>query len=209
MAVVMEVVKGYDIDGVHIDDYFYPYPKENLPFPDDRSYAASGSKLPRDQWRRENINRFVERFYREVKTAKPQVQVGISPFGIWRPGHPPSIKGFDAYDKLYADARTWLHEGWCDYLVPQLYWPIDQREQAFDVLLDWWIGQNPKNVKIYAGLFTDRATQPQTKWPAGEIVRQIRLARTRTGAQGHVHFSARPLMENRAGITDELKREAY
>jgi uncharacterized lipoprotein YddW (UPF0748 family) len=127
--VILDVVTRYDVDGIHVDDYFYPYPekdpaKKEIPFPDDESFAAyqrAGGKLARDDWRRDNVNRFIARMYREVKAAKPWVKVGISPFGIYRPGHPAQIKGFDQYDKLYADPRAWLAQGSLDYLAPQLY----------------------------------------------------------------------------------------
>ena len=150
LAVILDVVKRYDVDGVHLDDYFYPYPEKDaagnaVEFPDEPSFAtyvASGGALGREDWRRWNVNRFVKRLHDEVKAAKPNVRVGISPFGIWRPGRPAQVKGFDAYEEISADARTWLQRGWVDYLAPQLYWPIDQREQSFPALLAWWAGQN-------------------------------------------------------------------
>ncbi|HEU4562410.1 MAG TPA: family 10 glycosylhydrolase, partial [Longimicrobium sp.] len=144
--VILDVVRRYDVDGVHIDDYFYPYPERdsasgrNIDFPDEPSwqrYQAGGGRLSRDDWRRNNVDTFVERMYREVHRVKPWVQVGISPFGIWRPGHPQQIvTGFDQYAAIYADARKWLREGWTDYFVPQLYWPIARTGQSYPVLLD-------------------------------------------------------------------------
>src|SRR5205823_2180282 len=111
--VVLDVVKRYDIDGVHIDDYFYPYKEKGpdgriLDFPDDenwRKYQQSNGKLSRDDWRREQVNRFIERLYKAIKHQKAWVKFGISPFGIWRPGTPPTVKGFDAYQEIYADSR--------------------------------------------------------------------------------------------------------
>ncbi|HEX9938601.1 MAG TPA: family 10 glycosylhydrolase, partial [Longimicrobium sp.] len=151
MAVILDVVRRYDVDGVHIDDYFYPYPERdsatggNREFPDEaswRRYQAGGGRLSRDDWRRNNVDRFVERMYREVHQVKPWVQVGISPFGIWRPGYPAQITaGLDQYAGLYADARKWLREGWTDYFVPQLYWPIARTGQSYPVLLDWWANE--------------------------------------------------------------------
>jgi len=147
MAVVLDVVKRYDVDGVHMDDYFYPYAEKdadgnNISFPDDDTWAAyqkSGGRLSRSDWRRDAVNRFVERMYREVKKEKKWVKVGISPFGIWRPGHPPGIEGFDQYEGLFADAKKWLNEGWVDYFTPQLYWPIAQEKQSYSKLLAWWV----------------------------------------------------------------------
>src|SRR5262245_29382097 len=139
LRVVLDVVKRYDVDGVHFDDYFYPYEEKDrqgrpLPFPDDSSwkrYLARGGQLARNDWRRDNVNTFVRQLQGSVRAQKTWVKFGISPFGIWRPGYPPSVKGLDAYDTLYADARRWLVEGWVDYLAPQLYWPTDAPEQSF------------------------------------------------------------------------------
>src|SRR5690606_30608774 len=139
VRVVLDVVRRYDVDGVHIDDYFYPYQERDrrgklIPFPDDASYARyrrAGGRLARDDWRRENVDQFVERLYDEVKETKPWVKVGISPFGIWRPGHPAGVQGLDAYGTLYADARRWVREGWLDYVSPQLYWPLGRPQQDY------------------------------------------------------------------------------
>src|SRR5205807_10065901 len=119
LSVVMDVVRRYDIDGVHFDDYFYPYKEKDdsgktLDFPDDSSWKrfGAGGRLSRDDWRRENVNTFIQRLHQSIKAAKPWVKLGISPFGIWQPGNPPQIKGFNAYEKLYCDARKWLVNGW-------------------------------------------------------------------------------------------------
>src|SRR5579871_3371768 len=146
LSVILDVVRRYDIDGVHIDDYFYPYKETDaqnkvLPFPDDASwqkYVQSGGTLSRDDWRRQNVDTFIERLYKGVKEVKPWVKFGISPFGIWRPGYPAQVKGFDAYQELNADSRKWLRNGWLDYWTPQLYWKIDQTGQSYPVLLKWW-----------------------------------------------------------------------
>src|SRR5207248_1468074 len=123
VAVILDVVKRYDVDGIHIDDYFYPYPepdenKKEIPFPDDdtwEAYKKAGGTLSRNDWRRDAVIQFIKRMYAEAKRAKPWAKVGISPFGIWKPGFPPGIEGFNQYEKLYADARLWLNEGWLDY----------------------------------------------------------------------------------------------
>jgi uncharacterized lipoprotein YddW (UPF0748 family) len=217
ITAIADVVKRYDVDGVHVDDYFYPYPEQidgaEAAFPDDASwsrYRDAGGALTRDDWRRDNINRFVEALYSSVKAIRPGVAVGISPFGIWRPGHPDQIRGFDAYAKLYADSRLWLQRGWVDYLAPQLYWPIDRREQSFTVLLDWWLAQDSLRRGIVAGMSVNRvASGRPNSIPAGEIARQIEAVR-RAGARGFILFSARALMEDRGGvngsITDALHR---
>lgn len=134
VAVILDVVRRYDIDGVHFDDYFYPYPEndedgEVIAFPDDvsyRRYRQSGGRLNRGDWRRNNVNRLVERLSREIRAIDPECKFGISPFGIWRPGHPPGIEGFDQVAQMWADPLRWVSEGWLDYLAPQLYWPTFQ-----------------------------------------------------------------------------------
>jgi uncharacterized lipoprotein YddW (UPF0748 family) len=218
LAVILDVVRRYDVDGVHIDDYFYPYPIKDdagkrVEFPDNDSYAravAAGEQLPRDDWRRQNVDRFIERMYRDVKATKPHVLVGVSPFGIWRPGHPEGIKGFDQYAELYADARKWLREGWVDYFSPQLYWKIESEGQSFPKLLAWWQEQNVHNRQLWPGLYTSQVGNRELNdWPADEVVAQIRLARQQPGATGHIHFSMKALLQNRGGIADALRQDLY
>jgi uncharacterized lipoprotein YddW (UPF0748 family) len=212
LGVIADVLARYDIDGIHYDDYFYPYPEAEAPFPDEASFARyrdGGGGLARDDWRRDNIDRFVEAVYGLVKRHRPKVKVGISPFGIWRPGHPDGVTGFDAYARLYADARRWLREGWCDYMAPQLYWRLDNPNQPFAKLLDWWIGQNAKGRHLYPGLFTGKVAEAPAPWPAEEFVRQIEAVRSRAGAQGCIHFSARVLRDNSGGIADALTTRSY
>lgn len=195
LRVILDVVSRYDLDGVHFDDYFYPYQERDregraLPFPDGPSwqrYQAGGGKLARDDWRRDNVNEFVRRVRDEVHGRKPWVRFGISPFGIWRPGHPAGVKGLDAYDVLYADARQWIQEGWVDYLAPQLYWAIDAREQSYPALLRWWTEQNPKGRQLFAGLSHRNG--------AAEVLGQIQMARRQPGVGGHIHWSARSLLQ--------------
>ncbi|MCS6829369.1 MAG: family 10 glycosylhydrolase [Armatimonadota bacterium] len=217
LSVMLEVVKRYDIDGVHIDDYFYPYKERDekgniLDFPDEPSwqrYRRSGGKLNRDDWRRQNVDRFVQRVYHEIKSAKRWVKFGISPFGLWRPGYPPQARGFDAYSELYADSRKWLQKGWCDYYVPQLYFKIDHPSLSFPALLRWWVEQNTQGRHILAGNFASKvADGSNSAWEAQEIVQQIRLTRQQPGAVGNIHFSARAFMQDRDGIC-KLVRELY
>jgi uncharacterized lipoprotein YddW (UPF0748 family) len=213
LAVIADVVKRYDVDGVHIDDYFYPYKEKDaagqtIAFPDDDTWAAyqtSGGKLARDDWRRDAVNTFVRRMYERIKATNPAVLVGISPFGIWRPGHPPGITGLDQYAELYADAKLWLNEGWVDYWTPQLYWPIAQEKQSFPKLLGWWAGENARKRHLWPGLYTSRVTGEVKGWPAKEVADQVALIR-KAGAGGEVHFSMKALMKNAGGVADELKR---
>ena len=212
LSVIMDVVKRYDVDGVHFDDYFYPYKEKDaagreIDFPDGASWRRFGvrSKLSRDDWRRDNVNRFIERVYRSIKAEKPWVKFGVSPFGIWRPGNPPQIKGFDSYAELYADSRKWLANGWLDYFAPQLYWAIEPPDQSFPVLLRWWAAQDTRGRHLFAGI---DSTKTRSRWQPQEIVNQIRLCRSQPGADGHIHWNMRSLMRN--GAFDEvLEREVY
>ena len=197
LRVVMDVVKRYDIDGVQFDDYFYPDPSGvNRDFPDEASWRKYGSagKLTRGDWRRENVNAFISRVYSSIKAAKPWVKFGIAPFGIWRPGDPPQITGSDAYNKLYADSRKWLVNGWVDYFSPQLYWRIEQKEQSFPVLLNWWAQQNVRHRNLWPGIST--AYNISQEWKAGEIPDQIRLMRKQAGADGYIFYNASSLLTN-------------
>ena len=219
MRASLDIVRRYDVDGIHADDYFYPYPVNDsagnrIDFPDSASFARHGAGMSRADWRRANVDRFVERWAREVHALKPWVQVGISPFGIWRPGNPPGIAGLDAYDVLYADARKWMQEGWLDYVAPQLYWPIDPPAQSFPALLDWWVAQNARGRHVWPGLAVYRETGLQgrsTPFGAGEIRRQINLTRERPGATGHLLYNTTATLRRNEGamaalLADELYR---
>ncbi len=207
LAVMLDVVRRYDVDGIHLDDYFYPYPVTDasgapVAFPDSVSFAAGRADgLERADWRRRNVDTFIQTLYEEVKAVKPWVKVGISPFGIWRPGYPASIQGFDQYEGLYADARKWLREGWVDYFTPQLYWAIDSDGQSYPKLLDWWIGENVHARHIWPGNYTSRVIlEGSAYWDPAEIVRQLRHTRSTPGATGNVHFSMRALMPAAHGM---------
>lgn len=218
LAVFNDVVRRYDVDGIHIDDYFYPYPvqdkdKKDVPFPDDEAFAkyqAGGGTLSRNDWRRDHVNKLIREIHESTRKIKPQVKFGISPFGIGRPGTAPGITGFDQYEKLYADAALWLQNGWCDYFAPQLYWPIAQKPQSFPVLLDYWKSENKKGIHIWPGLFTSRIGDKERPYTVQEVVDQIKVTREHVpeGA-GHIHFSMKAIMQNRQGLADQLKQEVY
>lgn len=215
IRVIMDVVKRYDLDGVHLDDYFYPYPvkdasNRDVPFPDDDSYRRSRTSLSKDDWRRDSVNRFIQQLYGEIKGEKRWVKFGISPFGIWRPGHPPSVVGFDQYDKLYADAKLWLNQGWVDYYTPQLYWSIASSGQSYPALLNWWIGENYQQRHIWPGNYTSRViAADNTRWGLQEIVDQVRMTQRTQGSTGNVHFSMKPLMPQYSQMGEALKRDVY
>ncbi|MBA2745138.1 MAG: family 10 glycosylhydrolase [Flavisolibacter sp.] len=197
--VVMDLVKRYDIDGVHFDDYFYPYPSYNLgeDFPDHESwqaYQAGGGKLERGDWRRYHVNRFIERVYTSIKKEKPSVKFGLSPFGIWRPGYPASIEGFDQYDKLYADAKLWLNKGWIDYFAPQLYWPINRQAQSYPVLLGWWKEENTMGRHLWPGISIPRDTSFRS---VNEALSQIMIAKgLLPESPGVIHWSISSVVKN-------------
>jgi uncharacterized lipoprotein YddW (UPF0748 family) len=212
--VILDVVRRYNVDGVHIDDYFYPYRSyaDGADFPDHANwekYRQSGGRLSRDDWRRDHVNDFVRRMYELVKQEDPRVKVGISPFGIWRPNNPPGIQGLDQYATLYADAKLWLNEGWLDYFSPQLYWPIDQTPQAYKRLLAWWVGENKKGRHVWPGNFTSKVTTGADSWPVAEIVNQVEATRVQRGATGNIHFSMIALMQNRRNLSTTLKNGPY
>jgi uncharacterized lipoprotein YddW (UPF0748 family) len=203
--VIMDVVRRYDIDGVHLDDYFYPYP-ESGEFPDYVSwnrYRSGGGKLEKSDWRRENVNKLVRRLQSEIAKEKAWVTFGISPFGIWRPKFPPQIRGFDAYEGLYADARLWLAKGWVDYMSPQLYWSSSAEEQSYPVLLTWWQQQSAMSRPIWPG----GAVTNAEKWGPEEIIRQIKYTRE-LSQPGYVHWNMSALARN-ARLQDALLQRVY
>jgi uncharacterized lipoprotein YddW (UPF0748 family) len=194
LNVIMDVVRRYDVDGVHLDDYFYPYPSGGKSFPDGRTPSQ----------RRAYIDGFVSGLYSSVKKHKPWVRVGISPFGIWRPGVPAGIEaGLDSYEQLAGDSRKWLKKGWVDYLAPQLYWKISPRKQSFPVLLEWWRNQGSR--PVWPGIATQRIGGSEDRRPASEIINQIDLTR-KIGRNwhGHIHWSAKSLVTNKGGIATKL-----
>ena len=224
---MLDVVKRYDIDGVHLDDYFYPYRESrtvirrvrrrrvrvhvDIQFPDDRTWKKYGKAqgfTDRAEWRRANIDDFVRSLYRGVKAIKPTVLVGISPFGIWRSGTPDGVTGLDAYGEIYADSRRWLSEGWLDYIAPQLYWQIDGYQDRFRALDAWWRSQNVQGRHVWPGLYTSHVYGGYDKWPLGEIRKQITTIRdSRAGTHdspGHVHFRLAALFANGEGLARDL-----
>lgn len=227
LKVVMDVVKRYDIDGVHFDDYFYPYKERGedgkiLDFPDDESwndYLAAGGKLARNDWRRESVNTFIKDLYTAIKAEKPSVKFGISPFGIWQPGYPPQVVGFNQHEELYADAKLWLRKGWVDYYTPQLYWPIAAPEQSYIALLQWWHEQNPKDRHLWPGNAPYRIGDGSGRSvAASEIIHQIqwtrilnspRRSQNDINGSGNVFFSYKVFMSNKGNINDLLKEKVY
>lgn len=207
LSVIADLVRRYDIDALHMDDYFYPYPIKDgsgaaVPFLDDATYREHGRGMDRGEWRRANVDGFVRAASRVVHETKPWVQFGVSPFGIWRNNVPPGIKGLDAFESLHADARRWLAEGWVDYLAPQLYWNIEQTAQSFHVLMHWWAAQNRPGRNLYAGIASARVGVDRD---AREIGAQAGLVLEPGGANGLLLWNMSSLMDNKGGVVPLLK----
>jgi uncharacterized lipoprotein YddW (UPF0748 family) len=216
LDVITDVVRRYDVDAVHIDDYFYPYQERDaqgrlIPFPDEASWARYGLRtgMSRNDWRRANIDTFVEQMYRAVRAEKQHVRVGISPFGIWRPGYPSTVRGLDSYNDLYADTRKWLLNGWADYYAPQLYWRTAAPQQPYTDLLQWWSEQNPHGRHIWAGNIPNNINSTERGWRASEILEQVRLTREHGGVTGNIHFSVTGLLRNPDGLGDAFSTAIY
>ncbi len=205
VAVVDDVVTRYDVDGVHLDDYFYPYPDGTKRFPDQASFSAyqeTGGLLKLDAWRRDNVDTLVHRLAHTVRARRPHVRFGISPFGIYRPGQPEGIRGMDQVTALHADPMSWYDQGFVDYLAPQLYWPTTKEAQRYDRLLEWWNEHSEPDRPLVVGLDFTKVGRPA--WSLDEIRTQIDLARHAGRTAGWIGFRAKPVLDNQAGLADLL-----
>lgn len=217
LSVVLDVVKRYDIDGVHFDDYFYPYSEKDekgnkIEFPDDANYqkymqtamkfSQQGKKripLKRDTWRRMHVNNFVESVGREIKKIKPTVMYGISPIGVQEIN----------YNELFADAEYWLSEGMIDYFVPQLYWKSDRKTREFPLLLKNWETKNVKNRHVWAGIGTYKIPSKTENFSAQEIINQIAYTREIQKSAGNIQFSFKSVRSDFDGIQNALREQSY
>ena len=223
-TIVQDIVTRYDIQAIHMDDYFYPYPAGGKPLPDTKTFAAHprGFTDIRD-WRRNNVNLAIQDISRTIHECKPRVQFGISPFGVWRNAAVDSTgsattAGITNYDDLYADIRLWIREGWIDYVLPQLYWEIGKKAADYEILAHWWANEikqakklNPDNTcRLYIGMAPYRLenASPKAKanaWNTGnEIGRQMRLNRTIPEITGECFYSTRPLLRNPRHVCDTI-----
>ncbi|TCZ77187.1 hypothetical protein E0485_12055 [Paenibacillus albiflavus] len=210
---IMEVVRNYDIDGVHLDDYFYPYGISDEPFQDDATFAKYNPKKIADKgnWRRDNINQFIQQLSASIKQVKSKIEFGVSPFGIWRNQSDDSTgsktNGLASYDSLFADTRTWIRNEWIDYVAPQLYWSIGFKVASYDTLVDWW-SQEVKNtkVKLYIGHAAHRLGTNSTDWATSDaIIGQLQYNSKRPEVKGSIFFSAKNLISNPVGIREALQ----
>lgn len=224
LTVVFDVLNRYDVDAIHIDDYFYPYPEKGKePGLDDEdnwwryrygdALFEEGKRLDRNEWRRELVNGLVEDLYAEIKRTKPWVKLGVSPFGIWRPGYPEKIVGMDAYAQIYADSRRWLQEGWVDYFSPQLYWK-SKGPQSFESLYRWWQDQNIHGRHIWPGIAASRlgTGKEGQRWDLMEVVGQLETTRAYLGkstGSGQLYWHWEAFATNRENISKLITNKRY
>ncbi len=204
ISVIMDVVRRYNIDGVHFDDYFYPY--GGMTTQDSASWSAYGSGNIGD-WRRNNVNTMIHRVHDSIKTVKPWVKFGVSPFGIWKPGVPSGITGLDAYNVIYCDPINWLQNKKVDYITPQLYWIIGGG-QDYSKLMPWWASQTSGR-HLYTGNAAYRLGSSDGNWPVTEIQNQLNLNRDPNRAQGIVFFSSKSITNNLKGVQDSLRANQF
>jgi uncharacterized lipoprotein YddW (UPF0748 family) len=206
-SVIYDIVSRYDVDGIHADDYFYPYPPNQITNQDAATFAA----YPRGftnlaNWRRDNVNLLIAQVNDTIQSIKPWVKFGMSPFGIWKNGVPPGIVGLSAYDDIYCDAIAWLHDRSVDYLTPQLYWPFGGG-QDYAKLQPWWADSVFANGRHF---YPGHAYYRIVNWSnPSEMPNQIRLDRSNPKVQGSVFFRARNFAENPKGVTDSLRNDLY
>jgi len=215
VKVFLDVVDNYDIDGIHMDDYFYPYKIEGQHINDTEAFKAYGSGFDNiNDWRRHNVDTLIQMLSDSIHKHKPHVKFGISPFGIWankfQNPEGSETNGGSSYYELFADSRRWIKEGWVDYINPQLYWPIDDRSAAFNKLLDWW-SDNTYNRHLYIGMAAYRINERRKgrfKDPAA-MPDEIKYLRDNPRVEGSVYFSSKSLLNNPLGITDSLRENYY
>lgn len=213
IRVIRDVLERYDVDGIHFDDYFYPYRITGKEFPDAKSYELSGTSLTRDDWRRSNVDTIIVRLYRLIRAEKPGCKFGISPFGVWRnadkdPEGSNTKAGQTNYDDLYADILLWLRKGWIDYVAPQLYWEFGHRAAPYEVLLDWW-SKHTYGKHCYIGLGIYRAGS-NTAWKDTTLLpRQIEALRNTPNIQGAIYFSSKSFINNPNGWSEMLRTRYY
>lgn len=211
--IVKDIVSNYNIDAIHMDDYFYPYRISGKEFPDELAYKQYGNGLNKDDWRRSNCDSIITLLAKTIKTANPRVKFGISPFGVWRnkskdPRGSDTKAGQTNYDDLYADILLWLEKGWIDYVTPQLYWERGHKVCDYDLLLDWW-NQYGFGKHIYIGHGIYRAGT-NTAWKnKDELPNQIKKLREYPTTQGSIYFSSKTFDKNPNGWNDTLRNNYY
>jgi uncharacterized lipoprotein YddW (UPF0748 family) len=216
---MLDAVRKYPVDGVHFDDYFYPYPVAGQSFDDAAAYRAHGTGFKsRAAWRRDNIDKLVRETAAGVRRVRPAARFGVSPFGVWRNATTDkrgsaTRAGVQTYDDLYADTRKWVREGWLDYIVPQLYWHIGQEAADYAKLLPWWAEvAEGSRTELYVGEALYKAGDPAqaAAWQrADELSRHVSLAAEHPQVRGHVFFGARDVAANRIGAMARVATDHY
>lgn len=208
--VVEDICTRYDVDAIHIDDYFYPYPAKGMKFPDDESYSKFGGTVPRDDWRRHNVDLLIEQLNGTIKSTKPWVRFGVSPFGIWRnkrtdPRGSEST-GLQNYDDLYADVLLWAKNGWIDYLAPQLYWSLDLKAAPSRSLAEWWNNNVDSDVDIYIGQDVKRTmdSPDPDNHDSNELDTKVRISRRLPNVKGNIWWHGYWVTDNYKGVADSL-----
>ena len=214
VGVVKDIINRYDVDGIHLDDYFYPYPTSQH-FNDDAAYRKYGKGLSLADWRRSNCDTAIKRVHEAILATKPMIKFGVSPFGIYknRSKDPDGsdTRGTTNYHDLYADILLWLKEGWIDYVAPQLYWKIGKEGQDFRVLLDWW-KKNTFGRDLYIGQAVYHADERDVSGWAGtnELTNEIKLMRQFPGqVKGSIFFSNKSFSPRTSGFINDLKNDLY
>ncbi len=217
ISVFMDVLRRYDVDGIHFDDYFYPYPPSSgSPFNDDATFAAHARGFTnRQDWRRDNINLFIQRSHDSIRAVKPWVKFGVSPFGIWRNQNSDptgsATNGMQSFSDIFADSRRWIQQSWVDYLTPQLYWSIGFNVANYGVLLPWWNALGG-NRHIYSGMAAYKVNNGGTdnNWNQNtQIPNQIRMNRQHTQVQGQTFFSTKNILANPLAMRDSLRNDLF
>jgi uncharacterized lipoprotein YddW (UPF0748 family) len=216
VGVIMDVVRRYDIDAVHFDDYFYPYPQTGFTFADDNTFAANGRGITnKNDWRRDNVNLLIKTVSDSVKSAKKHVKFGISPFGIWRnqssDATGSATGGLESYSDIYGDSRKWIREGWVDYLAPQLYWSIGLAVANYQLLTPWW-ASNASGRHIYIGQAAHRINNglSDANWSQPTMMpNELRLNRATPSVFGSIFYNTTTLRANPLGFVDSLKTNFY
>jgi len=215
--VIKDIVARYDVDAIHMDDYFYPYPVRGREFPDVVSFGKDSRGLSKEDWRRSNVDTIIHHIAKVIKDEKPWVKFGISPFGVWRNQDKDSMGSLTKasitnYDDLYADILLWLEEGWVDYVAPQLYWERGHKLVAYETLVKWWSEHTyGRHMYIGQGIYRALEKSPSSiAWKnPEELPNQIKLLRTYPTIQGSVYFSSKTFDHNPNGWVDSLRNNYY
>lgn len=209
-SVVDDIISRYDVDGIHMDDYFYPYPAGNQPFPDDASYKKYGKGMDRGDWRRKNVDMLIEELHNTIDARKPWICFGVSPFGIWRnkssDERGSDTNGLQNYDALYADVLLWSEKGWIDYNMPQLYWELEHKAAPSLTLVHWW-NKNANGRHMIIGQDVNKTMSKPDLAPSVEksqLRHKVELSRQLENISGNCWWPGYSISKNYLGVADSL-----